>query len=225
MKAEELRIDRSTKTLKNLALEKLRDAILDLRFRPGERLVERTLCERLGVSRSVVREVLRHLEAEGLVEQVPSQGPAVARPDAAKAAEIYEIRGLLEAEAAATCAEKGTKAEFAELKAAIDRIESAFARKNPKDVLRMTTAFYQRLFEIAEKPVAWGVVQSLNAQINHLRAMTIATPERGQHAIAEMRTLLKAISQRDKKAAVAASLEHIQHVAELARSAIEKSEF
>src|SRR5438067_10611348 len=93
-----LRVDRTTKSLRELTLEKLRDAILDFRFQPGERLVERTLCDRLGVSRTVVREVLRHLEAEGLVETIQNQGPAVTRPDPASAAQVYEIRALLEAE-------------------------------------------------------------------------------------------------------------------------------
>ena len=67
-----LLIDRPAKTLRQLALEKMREAILTMKFRPGERLVERALCERLGVSRSVVREVLRHLESEGLVETIPN---------------------------------------------------------------------------------------------------------------------------------------------------------
>src|SRR5215510_13767336 len=103
---DELRVERSAKTLRGLVLEKMRDAILEFRLRPGERLVERTLCDRLGVSRTVVREVLRHLEAEGIVENIPHQGPAVARPDPAKAAQIYEIRALLEAEAARACAQR-----------------------------------------------------------------------------------------------------------------------
>ena len=96
-----LRIDRSAKTLRELAVERLRDAILDGQFRPGDRLVERVLCERLGVSRTVVREALRHLETEGLVDVVPQQGPAVARLDAGQATQIYEIRAMLEALAAA----------------------------------------------------------------------------------------------------------------------------
>ncbi|HEV3431849.1 MAG TPA: GntR family transcriptional regulator, partial [Paraburkholderia sp.] len=77
--AASLRVERPTATLRELTLQKMRQAILDAHFAPGERLVERTLCEELGVSRSVVREVLRHLEAEGIVDTLPNQGPIVAR--------------------------------------------------------------------------------------------------------------------------------------------------
>ena len=70
----------------------------------GRTLVERTLCDQLGVSRSVVREAIRYLEAEGLVEIMPNKGPMVARMDWAQAEQIYEIRQLLEQNAAAACA-------------------------------------------------------------------------------------------------------------------------
>lgn len=220
MSHDELRVDRNTKTLRELTLEKMRDAILDFRLRPGERLVERTLCERLGVSRTVVREVLRHLETEGLVESIPHQGPAVARPDPTKAAQIYEIRALLEAEAARACALRATPADIKRLGAAIDRIEQAFARHSPREVIKMTTEFYEVLFACAGKSVAWDVVQSLNARINHLRAMTISTPGRDKVAIQEMRRILDAIGRRDADDAHAASLEHVRVVAELARQAL-----
>lgn len=221
---EGIRVDRSAKTLRELTLETMRDAILDFRFRPGERLVERTLCERLGVSRSVVREVLRHLEAEGYVESIPNQGPAVARPEPEKTAQIYEIRALLEAEAVRTCAQKATPDQVAQLGIAIDNIEAAFARKSPRDVLRMTSAFYQLLFETAEKMVAWGVVQSLNARITHLRAMTISTPGRDTDAIAEMRRIHAAIARHDPDAAHAASMDHVGTVAKLAERLIAEAE-
>ncbi|TIX93067.1 MAG: GntR family transcriptional regulator, partial [Mesorhizobium sp.] len=96
MADDTLRIDRSAKTLRTLALERMREAIMDFHFQPGERLVERPLCDQLGVSRSVVREVLRQLEAEGLVQMVPGHGPAVAKPDLGRTDEIYELRALLE---------------------------------------------------------------------------------------------------------------------------------
>lgn len=218
--ADPMRVDRSARTLRALALEKLRDAILDFRLQPGERLVERSLCDRLGVSRTVVREVLRHLEAEGLVETIPHQGPAVARPDPDKAAQIYEIRALLEAEAARACAERATPADLARLSAANDRIQAAFAEHNPREVLRRTTEFYEILFACAGKSVAWGVVQSLNARINHLRGLTIATPGRAAAARAEMQRILEAIRRGDGAAAHRASLDHVLTVARLAQSSL-----
>ena len=220
--SEELRIDRSAKTLRELTLTKMRDGILNFQFRPGERLVERSLCERLGVSRTVVREVLRHLETEGLVQSVPHQGPTVAKPDVSKAAQIYEIRGLLEAEAARVCAKTATAEHIARLRDAIDRNEVAFAEDRIRDVLRGTTDFYETLFDCAGKDVAWEMVKSLNARINHLRSMTIATPGRAKAAIGEMNKILKAIESSDEQAAYAASMDHISVVAALAKALLAK---
>ncbi|WAC28410.1 MULTISPECIES: GntR family transcriptional regulator [unclassified Ancylobacter] len=215
---EEMKVERSVTTLRSLTLEKMRDAILDFRFKPGERLVERTLCERLGVSRSVVREVLRHLEAEGLVETIPHQGPAVTRPDPKQAAQIYEIRGLLESEAARACALTASEADIAALGAVIDEIDTAFQTGSPREVLRRTTEFYEKLFVAAGKEVAWDVVRSLNARINHLRSMTIAAEGRHADAIAEMRALHAALLRRDGEAAYAASRAHVATVARLANA-------
>jgi len=214
--SEGMKVERSVATLRSLTLEKMRDAILDFRFRPGERLVERTLCERLGVSRSVVREVLRHLEAEGLVETIPHQGPAVTKPDPAQAAQIYEIRGLLESEAARACALHASERDIDALGEAIDRIDAAFREGSPRDVLKATTEFYEKLFLSAGKVVAWDVVRSLHARINHLRGMTIATSGRHETAIGEMRRLHDAIRRRDGAAAYEASLAHVETVAGLA---------
>lgn len=218
-----LRVERSAKTLRELTLEKMRDAILGFRFRPGERLVERNLCAQLGVSRTVVREVLRHLETEGLVETIPHQGPAVARPDVARAAQIYEIRGLLEALAAQACAEMATDADIARLASALERIAAAYAARNPPDVLRATTVFYEVLFLSGGKSVAWEVVRPLNARINQLRAMTIATPGREVTGLAEMRGIYEAVARRDPGAAYRVSLDHVARASALALATLEPS--
>ena len=215
-----MKIDRSSKTLREKTLEVMRDAILDSLLLPGERLVERQLCERLGVSRTVVREVLRHLESEGLVETVPHQGPSVARPDPTQAEEIYEIRELLEAEAAGACAARATIGDVALLSQRVDAIEAAFASGAPRAVLDATSAFYEAMFGIAGKSVAWSVVQSLNVRINHLRAVTISTPGRGTSAIEEMRRLVAAIAVADVEAARSASRAHISQVRSLARASL-----
>ena len=217
-----LRIDRQARTLRELAVERLRDAILRFQFRPGERLVERMLCDRLGVSRTVVREALRHLESEGLVEVIPQQGPAVARLDSRQAEQVYEIRGLLEAEAAKAAARAASPSDVAQLKLANQAIQSAFSTGEGRAILKATTNFYELLFRIADKPVAWQVVQGLNARINHLRAMTVAQPRRAEDANSEMLRIISAIENGDGEAAARASYEHVDLVKRLAIAGLER---
>ena len=212
-----LKVQRPTVTLRELALEKMRTAILEAHFQPGERLVERSLCEILGVSRTVVREVLRHLETEGLVDSIPNQGPIVAVLDFETAAEIYEIRALLEGEAAMACAQHADELIVAELASYIDKIAHAFEAQDHLAVKALTTAFYERMFIGGKKHVAWEIVQSLTARINRLRALTIASDDRGRQAVSEMRRILSDIQARDGAGAREAAIAHVDRVAEIAR--------
>jgi GntR family transcriptional regulator, trigonelline degradation regulator len=97
MVADALRINAHPRRLREEAFERLRDAIIAGHFAPGARLVERELCEAMGVSRTSIREVLRRLEAEQLIVVEPRRGPVVARLTRKQVAEIYEVRAMLEA--------------------------------------------------------------------------------------------------------------------------------
>lgn len=211
-----LKVERPTATLRELALEKMRSAILDAHFQPGERLIERSLCEILGVSRTVVREVLRHLETEGLVDSIPNQGPIVAVLNFDTAAEIYEIRALLEGEAAMACAQHADASLVADLSACIDRIRQAFDTQDHQAVKQLTSAFYERMFIAGKKHVAWEIVQTLIARINRLRALTIASDDRGHQAVGEMREILAGIAAGNGLAARDAAVAHVARVAEIA---------
>jgi len=219
----DLKVVRETKTLRELTLDKLRDAIVQGYFKPGARLVERTLCDELGVSRTIVREVLRHLETEGLVDVVARQGPVVAQLNPAQVSEIYELRGLLEANAARACAEHSTPELVKRLRDIRKDIESAFAVKDLPAVLEHTERFYEALFDGAQRTVSLAVVKTLNARINRLRALTIATPGRSEESNREMNKMLDAIERRDGDAAFAASIAHIKRTAELAQSALART--
>ena len=211
-----LLVDRHTKTLRQMALEKMRAAILTMTFRPGERLVERSLCERLGVSRSVVREVLRHLESEGLVETIPGHGPAVAAPDPAKITQIYELRSMLEALAARHCAARATPADLSALNSALAEVRASYANADHVAVLAATATFYETMFRAAGRVVAWELLVSLNGRITHLRARTISTVGRDKQGVAEMQAILDGIEARDPDAAEAASVRHLQNALRLA---------
>ena len=218
-----LKIDRTTKTLKARALEALREAILDFHFAPGERLVERKLCEELGVSRSVVREVLRHLESEGLVVSTAHQGPSVATMDEATAMQIYELREDLEALGARACAEKAAARDLERLQSKIGRLEAAFARGESRAILGATTEFYETMFLSGEKTVAWSILKSLNARVTSLRRMTVTSQGRAEESLNEMRVILECLLSRDPARAEAACRDHVRKAAAVATAIFRSS--
>lgn len=219
-----LKIDRSKKTLRELTLDKMRQAIADQYFRPGQRLVERSLCDELGVSRTVVREALRHLETEGLVRTIAQRGPVVATIDAETARQVYEIRALLEGHAAAGCAVRGDEEAAARLATSILLIEAAFKRNDLPAVMERTNEFYQVMFEAAGDTVGWAIVCSLNARINRLRGITIASRERGSAAPREMHEVLDAVRARDGEAAQRAAEAHVRIAQSIAMGALDSSD-
>ncbi|TPK10466.1 GntR family transcriptional regulator [Mesorhizobium sp. B2-5-7] len=217
MTENSLRIDRTAKTLRTLALARMREAIMDFHFQPGQRLIERPLCDQLGVSRSVVREVLRQLEAEGLVQMIPGHGPAVAKPDLGRTDEIYELRALLEGIAARACALSATDEQLVLLDRALANLFETWAIGKPAEVMRATTRFYEVLFEAADKRVAWEIVTGLNVRINQLRSMTILSANRREPAIAEMTEIMDAIRSRQSDQAEAAARRHVESAWQIAR--------
>ncbi|WP_431323364.1 GntR family transcriptional regulator [Rhizobium sp. YTU87027] len=215
-----IRIERPAKTLRELALDKMRDSIVNGYFRPGDRLVERDLCAQLGVSRTIVREVLRHLESEGLVSNQPNKGPIVAMLDLEEAKQIYEIRGALEGMAARLCAERGDKKIAQALDKSLNGIRKSYAEKDMPGVLAHTSAFYQTLFSKVDRHVAWGVVNLLTVRINHLRSMTIKTPNRDSDGPAQMEKIVDAIRRGDGQAAYQAATDHVARACAIAEEVL-----
>ena len=215
---DELRIDRPPQTLRGLALDRLRAAIIAGRFPGGARLVERTLCDQLGVSRSVVREVIRVLEAEGLVETLANRGPVVARLDWGQARQIYDIRRQLEGSAAEACA----KVADAGVDAALAEALAAIHAGGAEHVFAATTRFYEVMFTAAGHTIAWEIVQRLNGRISRLRALTLAAADRAVPGPERMARIAAAIAARDGAAARAAVEAHLTEAAMLAPRALER---
>lgn len=233
---DDLKIENPPQTLREIVLERMRGAILSGRFKSGERLVERTLCDQLGVSRSVVREAIRYLEAEGLVEIMANKGPMVARMDWAQAAQIYDIRMLLEQSAASACAALADDAVKAALRRALADLESASAGDAGTSdagtsdtgasnagggLFQATTRFYEVIFTAAGHHIAWEIVQRLNGRISRLRALTLATSDRHVSGPVRMARICAAIVANDPAAAAVAVRDHLAEAAQIARRLLE----
>lgn len=223
-KLADLRIDHVPQTLREIAVERMRAAIVSGRFPSGYRLVERNLVEQMGVSRSVIREAIRYLEAEGLVEVLPRNGPVVATLDWDRARQIYDIRLRLEAAAAADCARLADQAALDRLGLALAQLETAFTSADPQVLYDATTHFYEQIFTSGGHHIAWEIVHRLNGRISRLRALTLASSDRHVSGQARMRRIAQAILARDAEAASNAVREHLTEAAQIARRLLEADE-
>jgi len=189
-------------SLRELTTRTLRGAILNMHFKPKQRLVERQLCEETGVSRTCVREALRSLEAEGLVERVPNRGLFVASVSADEARQIYEVRAALEPAFAARFVERATSREMESLRAAYLQLEKVVTRKPVIAYVDALDDFYDVILRGAGNDVARALLQSLRARMRFLRALTAdaADVARKRETLARMREIMESALARDAEA-------------------------
>ena len=144
---DSVKIERAGMTLREKVLEALRNAILNFQLLPGDRLIERDLCDLLGVSRTSVREALRHLESEGIVEYLEGKGPRVAIITMEDAREIYELRCSLECMIVELFTIRANDEQLLDLEYSLRKLHSRLEAGEIVPILEAVTAFYEVLFE------------------------------------------------------------------------------
>lgn len=216
---DSLTVVRSTPTLRMQALEKLRKAIIGGDLAPGARLVERKLCDVLDVSRTVVREILRQLEAEGWVVNPPYKGPTVATVSADETRQIYEIRGALEGLAARLCATRAGAEHIKRLEDAVSAMARAATEGDVERHIQEIEAFYEALTEGAGHSIMQAYLASHRSRVARLRSMSLSRPQRAEKSVAEKRRLVEAIKARDSATAERLAEEHVRNSQEAALKA------
>ncbi|WP_297296175.1 GntR family transcriptional regulator [uncultured Methylovirgula sp.] len=200
----------SPQSVQGQAVSKLRDAIVAGIFQPGDRLVESDLCARLGISRPSVREALRSLEAERLVVIVPNRGPMIPILTVEMARQIYDVRALLEGEAAALFAAQSSTAAVAEMRRALEAFDDAVKHGDLNEEIRATRRFYEPMLLGCGNRVIYEVLETLSARITFLRSKSMSLTGRAQKSAREMRAILKAVAAGDAEAARAAAVAHVR---------------
>ncbi|WP_409187904.1 GntR family transcriptional regulator [Bradyrhizobium sp. RDM4] len=204
------------RSVQQQAIERLRAVIVAGMFKPGDRLVESTLCDLLGVSRPSVREALRSLEAERLVTLIPNKGPHIPILTWEYASAIYKVRALLEGEASALAATLATRDDIKAMRIALTAFGRAVRRDDAAQRISATAEFYRHILRVCGNQVIEETLQGLLARINFLRGQSMSMPGRAEISHLEMLAILDAIERNDSEAARLAA---VQHVAEAHRSA------
>lgn len=202
--------------IRKQVVERLREAIIEGRLKPGQRLIERELCELLGVSRTSLREGLVELENEGLITNAPNRGPFVARISISLAEDVYQLRASLESLAAQLFAKRASDAQLEELIRSTKVLEDVYHNFTPGSFLAAKNRFYDVLLEGAGNALAAQVLRGIHARISQLRITSLSSPSRNESSIKEIWKIVDALKARDEEAAQRASMEHVRNAAEVA---------
>lgn len=201
----------SFKPLREIVFENLREAILEGRLEPGQRLMEIQLADQLGVSRTPVREAIRKLELEGLVIMVPRKGAYVADVSIKDIMEVLEIRAVLEGLAASLAAERMTEEELDELELLSYQFKQCYQRDDVEGMILKDIDFHERIFNSARNQKLIQIALSIREQIHRFRVTYISEYNKGKDLAADHQRIVEAISERDANKAYEAATGHIEN--------------
>jgi len=207
------------RTLRTQTYELLRNAILDGHLETGKKLVERELCELSGASRSIMREALVELEGNGLIENISYRGYSVTRLSVRKVYEIFELRAVLETQAAELFTERASPEEIEALQQAHNDLERCVENFNLEQMRATKERYYEVLFTGCRNEEIRRALSNIINRVYYLRSWSMMNPARREASIGEMRRLTAALVAHDRVAAREASLAHL----EAARNAILKA--
>jgi len=190
----------------------LRDLIVHNELPPGRRLNERILCERLKVSRTPLREALKVLSHEGLVEMLPNRGSRVVRltPDDVK--HLFEVIGALESLAGRLACACMTEAEICDIKAAHYQMQAKFIRRDLPGYFRDNQSIHRQIVAAARNPVLAATHENLNVRLLRLRYLASEmNQERWAQAMQEHEQIVEALERRDAELTADLLRQHLQH--------------
>lgn len=209
MEYHELRIVENPTLVREHALDKLRNAISRGLYPPGMRLVERELCEALGVSRTSVREALRQLQAENLIEVGKRRNITVAVISSKDAEDIYLMREMLETLAVKRFVARADENAIKKLVRIHKDLRKVLNKGDVRELALMAGEFYETILVGSDSKVIADMARQLLTRVNYLRMRSMAEPHRLEDGIHEWDRLIEAIVAGNANAAAKAMSEHL----------------
>nr|WP_303004258.1 GntR family transcriptional regulator [uncultured Blautia sp.] len=197
--------------LRDVVFNTLRKAILKGELKPGERLMEIALADRLGVSRTPVREAMRKLELEGLVVMIPRRGAQVANITEKDLNDVLEVRIALENLSIEKACARMTEEQLAQLWDAAEEFEKTMAEGNLVKLAEADVAFHEVIYQYSDNRRLNQVLNNLREQIYRYRVEYLKDEETRNLLVKEHKELYEAIRARDVKKAQEISFRHIEN--------------
>ena len=208
--------------LRQEVAQELKTDLANMAYSPGSRLLERELCERYEVSRTIIREVLREFESEGLVENIPHIGPVVSVLSPEEAVQIYEIRGILAGLATRKFVEMASQRDISTVVRIFERIKAAAIEEDVRAVLAGVSDFHNRILDTINNEPLRGMLHRIHTRVAIMRLTTLSAPGRLPNTVKELSKVFDAIEKKDAAAAERAFIRHIDSVALVAREELKR---
>lgn len=196
------------RTIQDLVFTTLRDEILSGELVPGERLNTSQLSERLGVSRTPIREALNRLTSIGLVENIPHRGAFVRKLSIEEIIEMYYIRAALEGIAARLAARNLKEEEIQQLLQFCDEMESHLSTGDYHKILETNFEFHSIIYQAAQSPRLQNLILQYYRHSEQYRALGLELPGRYAEICQEHRDLALALAERNMEGAESKAREH-----------------
>ncbi|MEO5697954.1 MAG: GntR family transcriptional regulator [Burkholderiaceae bacterium] len=190
---------------------RLRQRLVEGQIAPGAKLNERELSELLKVSRTPLREALRMLAAEGLVELLPNRGAVAAQLSAQDVADAFEVMAGLEGQSGELAAQRITDPELAEIRALHYEMLAAFTRRDLPTYYRLNAQIHERINGAARNPVLTHTYRSLNARLQSLRFRSNFDDRKWERAVQEHEVMVERLAARDASGLRALLVQHLEH--------------
>lgn len=209
------------RSLQEEVSDRLREMIVEGELEPGTRISEKDLCARFGISRTPLRESLKVLAREDLIELQPNRGARVARVTPAEVEERFEVVAGLERLAGELAVERASDREIRRVRDLHERMVECYKRGDRHNYFVLNEDIHNAIIELAGNPVLAAVHEGLMAKIRRPRYIGILSQERWGEALAEHEQMLEHLERRDGGALGGVMYEHGMRTAQCVKTAVE----
>ncbi len=212
------------KPLREVIFNTLREAIIVGELKPGERLMEVQLADKMGVSRTPVREAIRKLELEGLVEMLPRKGAHVADLSVKDIMDVLEVRSTLDGLASSLSAARITDDEIKELKHLLSQFANYVEKDNLQGLIKKDVEFHDVIYRSSRNDKLIQISNNLREQVQRFRVIYIKDYSSSKDLVREHNEIFEAITGRNPEAAMKCAQKHIKNQEETIIKAIKRSQ-
>lgn len=199
------------KPLGEVIFNTLKEAIIVGELKPGERLMEVHLSEKMGVSRTPIREAIRKLELEGLVKTFPRKGVYVAELSPKDIADVLEVRAALDGLAAFLAAERITAEEIKEMKSVFEQFKQNVEKNSTQGIVKKDVEFHDIIYRASGNDPLIQILNNLKEQILRFRVIYIKDYSTHVGLVKEHAEIIQALEEKDRLKAQVLAENHIKY--------------